>query len=450
MMKKICKKLFLSYLFALFIGLFLTHNVYASPSQDKTFWIEYIDVGQGDSALIQCDGHYLMIDGGPSDASSVVYTILKNKKVSYIDYMIATHPDADHIGGLSGALNYAKIGKCYSPVTSHDTKPFSSLIKYLGKQNVSLTVPKAGEAFNLGGALVELVGPIYSSSDTNNNSIVVKITYGKNSFIFMGDAEEAEESTILVARKDLACDVIKIGHHGSSSSTSNALLQKVNPTYAVISVGKNSYGHPTANTLNKLIKSDITIYRTDLQGDIICTSDGKNISFSTEKNAKAEDLKVTGDNQVVDGKGGAISAGTALALSIPSGTTYVINTNSKKFHLTTCRSVNDMSETNTLYSTKSAEQIAAEGYAPCKRCNPYSGTVVQDNATNTQPTPVVETPVQQPASAGTYVLNTNTKKFHYPTCSSVGDMSSKNRKDVNASRDDIIAQGYSPCKRCNP
>lgn len=441
---------FISFVLVLMIVIGMVPITTNAATNSSSFWVEFVDVGQGDSALIQCDGHYLMIDGGPSDASSIVYTILKNKGISYIDYMIATHPDADHIGGLSGALNYAKVGKCYSPVTSHDTKTFSSLLKYLGKQNVSLTVPKAGEAFNLGGALVELVGPIYSSSDTNNNSIVVKITYGKNSFIFMGDAEEEEESSILAARKDLNCDVIKIGHHGSSSSTSNALLQKVNPTYAVISVGKNSYGHPTANTLNKLIKSDITIYRTDLQGDIICTSDGKSISFSTEKNAKADDLKITGDNQVVDGKGGAISSGTALALSIPSGTTYVINTNSKKFHLTTCRSVNDMSEKNTLYSTKSAEQIAAEGYAPCKRCNPYSGAIVQNNTTNTQLIVAVEPPVQQQVTTGTYVLNTNTKKFHYPTCSSVGDIKPKNRSDVNDSRETIIAQGYAPCKRCNP
>lgn len=280
-------------------------NVQAAQ-EGSSFWIEFINVGQGDSALIQCDGHYMMIDGGPSDASSTVYSILKSKGINNIDYMIATHPDADHIGGLSGALNYAKVGKCYSPVTSHDTKTFNSLLKYLGKQNITLSIPKAGEAFELGGALVELIGPIYPSSDTNNNSIVVKVTYGKKSFIFMGDAEEEEESSILSARKDLSCDVIKIGHHGSSSSTSNALLQKVNPTYAVISVGKNSYGHPTAKTLNKLIKSDITIYRTDLHGDIICISDGRNILFTTEKNAKADDIRLAGDKQIVDGKGGAL------------------------------------------------------------------------------------------------------------------------------------------------
>lgn len=449
MRKKWIKLLSIIFILMLSIGLFPTPA--KADTNGEAFWIEFIDVGQGDSALIQCDGHYMMIDGGPSDASSLVYTILKNNGITDLDCMIATHPDADHIGGLSGALNYAKVTKCYCSVTNHDTKTFNSLLKYLGKQNVTLTVPKAGEAFYLGSALVELVGPIYTSSDTNNNSIVVKITYGNTSFIFMGDAEEEEESSILAARKDLACDVIKIGHHGSSSSTSNALLQKVNPKYAVISVGKNSYGHPTANTLNKLIKSDITIYRTDLQGDIICTSDGKNVSFSTEKKANADDLKITGDNQQVDGKGGTVNVSTSHVSSIPSGTTYVINTNTRKFHTPNCRSVNEMSERNKAYSKQSAEQIVADGYAPCKRCNPYSGgAVVNDNVANTQSANVVETPAQQQAATDLYVLNTNTKKFHNPACSSVGDIKPKNRMDVNDSRDSIIAQGYAPCKRCNP
>lgn len=269
------------------VALFLAVGLFSidinAADKNGSFWIEFIDVGQGDSALIQCDGHYLMIDGGPADASSTIYTILQNKGIKKIDYMIATHSDADHIGGLSGALNYAKVGKCYSLITSHDTKTFKNLLKYLGKQDIALTVPSADEKFKLGSALVELIGPIYSSEEANNNSIIVKITYGENSFIFMGDAEEEEEASLLSSEKDLSSDVIKIGHHGSSNSTSDALLREVNPVFAVISVGKNSYGHPTKKILKKLEKSYITVYRTDLQGDIICSSDGTNISFSTEK-----------------------------------------------------------------------------------------------------------------------------------------------------------------------
>ena len=165
----------------------------------NSFWIEFIDVGQGDSALIQCDGHYMLIDGGPPSASSIVYTILKNKEIDKLDYMIATHPDADHIGGLSGALNFASVGVCYSPVESHDTKTFESLVKYLNKQNASITVPTTGTEFQLGRATVEILGPIHKSDDTNNNSIVTRITVGEVSFLFMGDAELEEEKSLIEA-----------------------------------------------------------------------------------------------------------------------------------------------------------------------------------------------------------------------------------------------------------
>ena len=366
-MRTVSRKIII-FLLSIIIGAIVLFpgNVYAESG--SSFWIDYIDVGQGDSALIQCDGHYMLIDGGPSDASSVVYTVLKNADIHNMDYMIATHPDADHIGGLSGALNYATVGKCYSPVTSHDTKTFNNLLKYLSKQNITLTVPRAGEAFKLGSALVQIVGPIYSSSDTNNNSIVVKITYGSKSFLFMGDAENEEESTILYARNDLTCDVLKVGHHGSSSSTSSALLKKVNPDYAVISVGKNnSYGHPTKETLNKLTQADITIYRTDLNGDIICTSDGRNISFITEKNVKLDDINTSGTNPPAYSKN---IANTSPVVVIPSGTTYVLNTNTRKFHYPSCSSAGDIKPSNRRDVSASRDEIMAQGYIPCKRCNP--------------------------------------------------------------------------------
>lgn len=284
----IMKKLFigLSLIFTFsFIFLLVPQSVIAS--ENPNFWIEYIDVGQGDSALIQCDGHYMMIDGGPSNASSTIYSILRNKGIRNIDVMIATHPDADHIGGLSGALNYSKVGKCYSPVKNHDTKTFKSLVKYLGKQGISLTVPKTGERFRLGRAIVQILGPNDFSAGTNNESIVTKVTYEDNSFLFMGDAEDEEERILLASNFDISADVIKIGHHGSSNSTDLSFIKKVNPVFAIISVGENPYGHPTDETLNKLTSSSIKVFRTDLLGDIVCSSDGINISFSTEKVYKA-------------------------------------------------------------------------------------------------------------------------------------------------------------------
>ncbi len=436
----------------IFVSIFFVSTNITRAAEKSTFWVEFIDVGQGDCALVQCDGHYMMIDGGPSKASSTVYTILKNKGIKTIDLMIATHPDEDHIGGLSGALNYSNVDMVLSPVTTHDTKTFNSLSKYVTKQGRTFTVPKVGDSYSLGSSKIDIIGPIYSSADTNNQSIVVKVTYGANSFIFTGDAEEDEENSIIRKYKGLSCDVLKVGHHGSNSSTSKAWLNATKPTYAVISVGQNSYGHPTQNTIDKLTKAGATIYRTDLQGDITFTSDGKKLSVQTEKNASSFEVNAG------DGKKGSSGTTAGNDVSIPAGTKFVLNTSSKKFHVQDCGSVKDMNAKNMQFSTASVDELVKAGYKPCQRCCSSVNTINASSKGQTATTTTVvstqvmaETQPQAPVStAGSYVLNTNSKKFHYPTCSSAGDMSQKNRKDVSMTRDEIIAQGFVPCKRCNP
>lgn len=461
-MRKI-KRIF-AYILVLFLALSSVDclNVQAKEiNLESSFWVEFVDVGQGDCAIIQCDGKYMMIDGGSSAASSIVYTILKDKGINNIDYMVATHPDADHIGGLSGALNYASVGTVYSPVKSYTTKTFKSLVKYVEKQGKSITIPKSGDSFELGSANIQLLGPVNLSSNANNNSIIVKVTYGTTSFLFMGDAETDEENDLINSKYDINCDVIKIGHHGSRYSSSSKLLNVAGPEYAIISVGKdNSYGHPTDTILSRLSDSGINVYRTDLQGDIICNSDGKKISFSTEKEIKVG--TTTGKSSASNASSNAI---------IPSGTTYVLNTKTKRFHLTTCSSVNQMAEKNTKYSTESAAAIVAMGYQGCGNCKPYVEATTNNsgnNASNTEKTvsqqpvqntentvakesPVInETPVVNSPVTSAYVLNTNTKKFHYPTCRSVKTIADKNRKDVTMARDEIVSQGYSSCGNCHP
>ncbi len=352
----------------------------AKPSPDvSSFWVEYIDVGQGDAALVQCDGHYMLIDGGPSGASSILYSILRNKRISTLDVVIATHPDADHIGGISGALNYATAKTCYSPVTEHDTKQFKSLTKYLRRHGVSITVPQAGQKFSLGSAEVELIGPVSVCDDSNDSSIVARVTYGDTVFLFMGDAEDEEENAIYKAGYDLDCDVLKVAHHGSAYSTSDTFLKHADPDIAIISAGKdNTYGHPTKEVLDRLSKIKVDLYRTDLQGDITCTSDGKNITVSTEKTCTKDKLWISGEHKAEDSD-----------FIIPIVTT----------------------------DTSSGADMDRSG---------------------------------NPSSSVTYVLNTNTHKFHVPTCYSVGHMAEKNRQDVNMTRDEIIAMGYSPCGNCHP
>lgn len=419
-----------------------------AAEKEPDFSVEFIDVGQGDCALIQCEGHYMMIDGGPADASATIYTILKERVIKDIDLIVATHPDADHIGGLSAALNFANVETVLSPVKSHDTKTFRNFEKYVEKQNRSFTMPVYGDIYELGSAVVEILGPIYDNAESNNLSIVVKVTYGDNSFLFMGDAEGEEEEDILRRNKTLDCDVIKIGHHGSCSSTSDALLNAVKPKYAVISVGNdNTYGHPTKEILDKLKKTNVDIYRTDLQGDITFVSDGKKITVSTEKNASSQTVNNTKDSKTQN------IVPSASDVQKPANTKYVLNTRSMKFHYPECESVAKMSAKNKKYSSDSAENIVAMGYSPCMICNPYSGEIPQTYETVEQiveTTEVIQTEQVAPVAGGSYVLNTRSYKFHYPYCESVGKMAAHNRQDVTATRDEIIGWGYVPCMNCNP
>lgn len=422
----------------------------------ENFWVEFVDVGQGDCAIVQCNGHYMMIDGGPSKASSKVYTILKNKGINNIDLMIATHPDEDHIGGLSGALNYSTVGTVLSPVTFYETRAFTSLTKYITKQGKSLTVPAAGDVYKLGCARINIIGPINSGSEINNQSIVLKVTYGSTSFLFTGDAEAEEEESILKKFKGLECDVLKVGHHGSNSSNTISWIRATAPKNAVISVGNNSYGHPTQEILNKLTQAGSTIYRTDLQGDIIFYSDGQSVYVETEKNAASPAASLnssasetslnTVDTPNVSGDSTNFIKGNDIEL--PDGIAFVLNTNTKKFHIPSCASVKDMSAKNMQFSNASVEELIAYGYNPCQRC--CSSVSISPFEEAVEPSKTTEINSQFTIPVATYVLNTNTKKFHYPSCSSVGAMSAKNRQDVSLSRDDIISQGYIPCKRCNP
>ncbi len=282
---KFMKKIFLSFLCLIWlIMLGLDPAPGFTASNKGVFEIDFLDVGQGDSILVNCDGHYMLVDGGASKASSLIFTVLKNKGISYLDYMVASHADEDHVGGLAGALNYAKVGRAYCSVSDHDTKAFKSFKKYLAKQGKSISIPSAGDSFALGSAKVWVLGPVGSSKsdDDNNNSIVLRIVYGETSFLLTGDAEFDEENQIMDSCANIRSTVLKVGHHGSKYSTSNKFLNKVSPKYAVISVGAdNSYGHPADKVLNRLKGKNVEVYRTDLQGDIHLVSDGKNVTFST-------------------------------------------------------------------------------------------------------------------------------------------------------------------------
>lgn len=368
-------------------------------AQAGTLTVTWLDVGQGDAAVIQCGGQAMLIDGGKPEKSSYIYAWLQQHDLRYLDVIVATHVDADHIGGLSGALNYASVGTAYCPVTTGTTETFQSFVKYLAQRGKQITVPTAGETFALGGAQVQILGPLRRAEDSNDNSIVLKVSFGATSFLFTGDAERAEEQDLLNAGVNLQSTVLKVGHHGSDTSTSYPFLRAVAPQYAVISVGTgNSYGHPTEAVLSRLRDAGVTTFRTDMQGEITAVSDGQTVNFSTAKNAAAETLANAGAGQNANQASGTGSA----AQNAGSGNAAA----------------------------------GAAGGAALASANAGGGNAGGAAGAT--------------ATAGNYVLNTNSHKFHLPDCPSVESISPKNRKDVNESREQIISEGYTPCKRCNP
>lgn len=253
--------------------------------ENSNFEVHFIDVGQADSALIECDGETMMIDGGNVADSNVVAAYLKKEDVTELNYVVCSHAHEDHVGGLSGALSVTKADNIYAPKTEANTKAYKNFKKKAEEQNVEIKHPNVGDKIQLGSSTVEFLGPVdENGKDLNSTSIVLKITYGNTSFLFTGDAESDEEEEILNSGADLKSTVLKVGHHGSRTSTSYPFLREVMPQYAVISVEKgNSYGHPNEETLSKLSDAGVEVYRTDESGDIVMTSDGNSISITTSK-----------------------------------------------------------------------------------------------------------------------------------------------------------------------
>lgn len=318
--------------------------------------VHFIDIGQGDCSLVVCDGRYLLIDGGAPAASSTVYSYLKKYNITHLDYVVCSHPHDDHCGGLAGALSFATVSVAMCPVTDHDSRAFRSFQKKLTEQGVRLTVPKVGDSFWLGQAEVTVLGPVNKDgAELNDLSIVLRVVYGETSFLFTGDAELAEETDLLRKHDSLQSTVLKIGHHGSAGSTGEAFLQQVAPSYAVISVGKgNAYGHPTEQTLSRLKSEGCTVLRTDLHGDIVFASDGKTVTYEVEKNRSVNPFAELHATESETAEAGV----------------YIINTNSKKFHLTTCAQARNISADHKLTRTVDRETLIAEGYSPCGSCKP--------------------------------------------------------------------------------
>ena len=242
--------------------------------------VEYIDVGQADAILIENDKKYMLIDAGNNEDGDLLVNYFKDKNITDFEYVVATHPHEDHIGGMDNIIKNFNIKNYYMPDCYTTTKTFEELLDALEEKNLSFETPDIDSEFVLGDALFKVLYTGTDKRDLNNTSIVLRMTYKDVSFMFTGDATNTTEKKILA--KDLQSDVLKVGHHGSQYSTSDEFLDKVNPKYAIISVGTgNVYDHPKDITLNKL--KGIEVHRTDKEGTIRVISDGKNIDIETFK-----------------------------------------------------------------------------------------------------------------------------------------------------------------------
>ena len=258
----------------------------STPSNNGVDKVEvhYIDVGQGDSILIQAGGHSMLIDAGENNKGTIVVNYLKSKHIKNLDYVVGTHPHSDHVGGLDTVIRSFSVDNVILPDVVHSTKTFEDVLDSIQNKSIHTIKAKAGDTYTLGPSSFTILAPNSTDyDDLNNYSVVIKLTFRSTSFLFTGDAEKLSEGEILDRGYDLSADVIKIGHHGSSYSSSPDFLEAVNPSYAVISVGKgNKYGHPATETLQALADRNISVYRTDKQGTVVFTSDGKNISVNTD------------------------------------------------------------------------------------------------------------------------------------------------------------------------
>ncbi|CUP22213.1 beta-lactamase domain-containing protein [Clostridium baratii] len=255
-----------------------------STNTDSDMLVHYINVGQGDAELIQVNGLNMLIDAGPGSNQKDLISYLDKLKIKKLDYVIATHPHEDHIGNMDDVINKYEIGKFYAPKVEHTTKAFEKMVTALKKKNLKINVIKEGtDSIDLGkNTKVSVFSPkanFNDKKDLNNYSPIMKIQYGDTSFLFTGDAEKLEENYVLDKGYDVKADVLKLGHHGSTTSTTEKFLKKVNPSIGVISCAPNNdYGHPHKETLKKLEKYKVKVYRTDKDGTITLCSNGKTIT----------------------------------------------------------------------------------------------------------------------------------------------------------------------------
>ncbi len=309
--------------------------------------VHFIDVGQGNAALLEIDGHYALIDGGDASAANKVTSYLESVGVEKLDYVIATHYDTDHIYGLVNVVYRFDVKKVLAPNYVVDTKIYRSFRNSLKIKGITSRQPQVGEKIDFQGVTLLCVAPAdVKFQNENDYSIGMKIIYDNISFLICGDATYRSEIEMLESGIDLDSDVYLVSHHGSSTSSTTRFLEAVTPRISIISVGAdNTYGHPTRKVLKRLKMAETDVFRTDILGDIIMKTDGDDLS-----------LHCRGVRDFMDEN------------SKPYD--YVVNTRTGNFHIPGCESIDDMSEHNKLFFAGTKEQLLKMGYTSCVKCTP--------------------------------------------------------------------------------
>lgn len=343
--------LFLS-LFTLVTGILLVFI--ANTKKDGILRVRFIDVGQADACLISLDSEWILIDGGNREDSSLIYSVLKNEGVSNLKALINTHPDEDHIGGLTAAFSACSVDAVFCSVNEYESGLFDDFREKTIKSGNVITVPKAGDVLKLAGAELTFLNAPGEFEDVNGNSLIIRLDFKNNSFLFMADSGREQEEMLLENGVKVEANVLKVAHHGSEKSSSLGFLHDVRPDFAVISVGKrNTYGLPKKNTLNRLSEAGSKIFRTDLMGNICFQSDGYMLTYSSDKKY----------NLATSVKGGTWEA----ADIIPDDARYIGNAKSMKYHTLSCNALPGK-ENRVYFSDREAAEVS--GYVPCGKCRP--------------------------------------------------------------------------------